>query len=232
MPSKRYIHLFFDLDRTLWDFETNARSAFQDIFKTHTLHYYFNDFDTFLKAYHKHNERLWTAYRQGKIKKKVLRTKRFYLTLKEFGVDSEDLAKKIGDEYIALSPNKTALFPDAIEVLEYLNTKYQLYIITNGFNEVQFLKMDKAGLSPYFRKVFTSENAGFQKPHPGIFAYCLNSVNAKKADSIMIGDDPEADILGAKNFGLDQVYFNPGKKHSEENPTYEIEHLKQLLEIF
>ncbi|HYX05144.1 MAG TPA: YjjG family noncanonical pyrimidine nucleotidase [Bacteroidales bacterium] len=232
MSSKKYTHLFFDLDRTLWDFETNARSAFQDIFKKHDLHYYFNDFDTFLTAYHKHNERLWMAYRQGKIKKKVLRTKRFYLTLKEFGIDSEDLAKKIGDEYIDLSPKKTALFPDAIKVLEYLKSKYQLYIITNGFNEVQFIKMENAGLSPYFRKVFTSENAGYQKPHPGIFAYCLNSVNARKTESIMVGDDPETDIQGAKNFGLDQVFFNPGRNHITEKPTFEIEQLIQLTEIF
>jgi putative hydrolase of the HAD superfamily len=228
---KKYKNIYFDLDRTLWDFDSNAKETFQDIYEKHELHKIFNNFDNFYNTYVKHNERLWKIYRDGKIRKSVLTFKRFALTLEEFGVKDEGLAKIIGQDYIEISPTKKRLFPGTYETLEYLENKYNLYIITNGFNEVQFTKLKNSKLDTFFKKIFTSENAGAQKPNAKIFEHALKSVNARKKESVMIGDDLDTDIIGAKKFGLDQVYFNPqGKKHSEDI-THEITSLKELLNI-
>ncbi|HKL08905.1 MAG TPA: YjjG family noncanonical pyrimidine nucleotidase [Bacteroidales bacterium] len=228
---KKYKHIYFDLDRTLWDFESNAKETFQDIYKKHELHKIFKTFDNFYCTYVKHNERLWKIYRDGKIKKSILIYKRFALTLEEFGVKNEELAKIIGQDYIEISPTKKRLFPGAYEALDYLKDKYSLYIITNGFNEVQFTKLKNSQLDPYFKKVFTSENAGAQKPNAKIFEHALKTVNAKKKESVMIGDDLDGDIIGAKKFGLDQVYFNPAGKEHTENITHEISSLTDLKKI-
>ena len=227
----KYKYIYFDLDRTIWDFDKNALDTFMDIYKKYNLKKISKNFDDFHDAYVKHNEILWQDYRDGKIKKSILSYKRFLLTLQEFGVDDEKLAKEIAHDYITISPTKKELFPFAHETLEYLHKKYKLYIITNGFNEVQFTKLKNSDLDKYFLKVFTSENAGAQKPNPIIFQHALNNVNADKKDSLMIGDDLQVDILGAKNFGLDQIFFNPENKKHTEDITHEITSLKELQEI-
>ncbi len=228
---KKYKNIYFDLDRTLWDFDNNAKETFQDIYEKYQFEKIFKNFDNFYNTYVKHNERLWKVYRDGKIRKSVLVYKRFELTLNEFGIDDIELAKKIGQDYIEISPTKKRLFPGTYEVLDYLKEKYNLYIITNGFNEVQFTKLKNSNLDAYFKKVFTSENAGAQKPNAKIFEHALKTVNARKKESIMIGDDLDGDILGAKKFGLDQIYFNPDKKNHSENITHEIVALKELQKI-
>ena len=231
ITNYKYKHIYFDLDRTIWDFDQNARETFQDLYGKYKLDKIFKNFDDFYYTYVKHNEQLWKDYREGKIKKTLLSYKRFILTLEEFGVDDVELAKKIAHDYITISPTKKRLFPYAHETLEYLYKKYKLYIITNGFNEVQFTKLKNSELDQYFTKIFTSEDAGAQKPNPKIFENAVKSSNARKKESIMIGDDLEADILGAKNFGLDQIYFNPDKRNHSEDITHEISSLKELQKI-
>ncbi len=224
----KYKHIFFDLDRTIWDFDNNALETFQDIYKKYRLEQIFKSFDSFYNTYLKHNERLWEKYREGKLEKLVFSYKRFALTLEEFGVSNEILAKEIAHDYILINPTKKRLFPFAHEILYYLHKKYKLYIITNGFKEVQLSKLKNSNLDKYFSKVITSEEAGAQKPDPVIFNYALNVVNACKNESLMIGDDFKSDVLGAKRFGLDQVFFNPKKKNYKEGVTYEITSLKEL----
>ena len=228
---KQYKHLFFDLDRTLWDFERNSEITLRQIFDQRNLNSIFPDFDHFIKTYKVHNEHLWDLYKERKIKKDELRNKRFLLTLQDFGVNNTKLAEKIGDDYVDISPTQTILFPDTKTVLDYLKEKYELHIITNGFVEVQYKKLRNCGLEPYFKRVTTSEEAKASKPKKEIFQVALKSVNAKKTESLMIGDDLQNDILGAKKFGIDQVYFNPEHKLHQEKITFEIDKLKILTQI-
>ncbi len=228
---KKYKHLFFDLDRTLWDYKSNVREVLKDIYDKYNLRGYSIDFEIFLNVFDRYNELLWTKFRKGQIKKEFLRDRRFYLTLKKLGVKDNDLSIKCSSDYIELSPNKTNLFPDVIETLEYLKSKYRLHIITNGFNEVQFRKLKNSGIKHFFEKVVTSDNAGSQKPNMKIFEYALTSVNARKNESLMIGDDWEIDIMGAKGYGFDQVYFNPDKIAHSEKPTIEITSIGELKKI-
>lgn len=227
----KYKHIYFDLDRTLWDFERNALETFKEIYIEYELDKIFRGFNFFFDSYTKNNDRLWKQYREGNLKKSILRNKRFALTLKDFGVKDDILAEKIGDAYVSRSPSKTHLFPYVHEALSYLERKYNLYIITNGFNEVQFSKLKNCNLDQYFNKVFTSENAGANKPNRIIFEKALKDVNAKKTESIMIGDDFDVDVLGAKRFGMDQVWFNTNGFEATEAITYEIHSLKELIDI-
>ena len=150
---RKYQHIFFDLDRTIWDFEANAKEAFEEIYVHHNLSQIFPDFDTFHSAYRKYNAQLWEKFRNGAINKEDLKHVRFYLTLKEFGKDDRELAKKLGEDYVNISARKTHLFPNSHEVLSYLKQKYKLYIITNGFHDVQIKKIENSDLRKYFQKI-------------------------------------------------------------------------------
>ena len=230
---KKYKHLFFDLDRTLWDFEANSLSTLQEIFINRNLHERgINNFEIFLNYYKNYNHHLWDLYKLGKIKKDILSVERFRGTLKYFDIIDEDLSKNIAADYVKISPTKTKLFPNTIEVLDKLSNKYHLHIITNGFSEVQFEKLKISNLSPYFIEIITSEMVGVQKPNTKVFEYSLNKAGAKASESIMIGDDQAVDIVGASNFNIDQVFVD---FHHEElicKPTWHIHHLKELLNIF
>lgn len=229
---QRYKHIYIDLDRTLWDFKVNSAEALKDLYIKYNLENVFPGYDTFRDCFISNNDILWEQYYKGKIKKDILRTLRFHMTLSEYGMPDQLLAENLDKDYITISPTKTSLFPHTIEVLDYLHSKYNLYIITNGFNEVQFTKINNSGLGKYFKKVVTSESTGYMKPRIEIFDYAITSVNARKKESIMIGDDMKADILGAKNAGLDQVYFNPERIQHNENPSFEIFSLLELKNIF
>lgn len=227
----KYKHLFIDLDRTLWDFDTNAKTALVEIYFKHKLENHFSKPEEFIDLYHKHNERLWQRYRDGKIKKEVLRYKRFDLTLAEKKIKNKFLSTQIGEDYLELSVQQKGLFPNTHEILAYLQPRYSLYILTNGFRETQFSKLRNCDLEKYFDKIFTSETIGYNKPHPKIFQWAISSVNAKKEECLMIGDDQAVDIKGARNFGLDSVFFNPENISITHPHTYMIKDLTELKEI-
>jgi putative hydrolase of the HAD superfamily len=227
-----YETIFFDLDHTLWDFETNSKEALIELADKHKLiEKGVPSVDEFLIEYFEINERLWEEYRKNLINKEALRYDRFHLALKKYEIDDFELATAIGNDYVSIAPYKTNLFPHAIEVLEYLKNKYNLHVITNGFEETQHLKLTNSKLNHYFEEIITSERSGYKKPDERMFQFSLELTKANPATSIMIGDSLEADILGAKSSGMKQVYFNPnGIEHSEEL-THEIKSLKELMNI-
>ncbi len=225
--------IFFDLDRTLWDFEKNSNQTLLDIIKKfHLLKIGVDCPKEFIRKYRVHNERLWKLYRENIITKEELRNERFLITLKDYFINDPILATKMGDEYIKKSPLKRNLFPYTIDTLVYLNKKYNLHIITNGFDEVQHIKLDYSDLKQYFNCIITSEKIGIKKPNPEIFVYALEKAKTNSKESVMIGDDLEADILGASKVGIRGVYFNPNNfKHSTQI-WREINCLSQLQELF
>jgi len=228
----KYIHLFFDLDRTLWDFDGSTRLAFEEIFKNHKLaEKGVASVDDFHRQYSLHNNELWAKYRVGGIEKEELRWLRFHLTLLDSDIDDRQLAENIGEDYLSMISNKVSLFPNAFRILEYLKPKYKLHLITNGFNEVQTQKLAVSGLGKYFLQVITSEEAGFKKPDERIFHYAFQKSGAKPDESLMIGDDPEVDIEGAKNIGMDQVLFDPEGKYNKNIATFYIRDLWELKDI-
>ena len=229
----KYKDLFFDLDHTLWDFETNSKETIQELYITHRLaDLGIVDFDGFYSTYSAHNHRLWDRYTKGFIKQEELRWKRVYLSLLDFKVANEPLAKAMSQAYLEILPNKTHLFPYTIEILEYLKQKeYKMHLITNGFESVQFKKIKNSGLADYFIEVITSEASNSLKPQKEIFEYALKNAKASVNESIMIGDNESADIQGGINIGMDTIFVNHVQVVPTVPATYTITHLKELENI-
>ena len=228
-----YKDLFFDLDHTLWDFETNSKETIQELYITHRLaDLGIVDFDGFYSTYSAHNHRLWDRYTKGFIKQEELRWKRVYLSLLDFKVANEPLAKEMSQAYLEILPNKKHLFPYTIEILDYLKEKdYKMHLITNGFESVQFKKIKNSGLQDYFIEVITSEASNSLKPQKEIFEYALKNAKASVEKSIMIGDNEFADIQGGINMGMDTVFVNHIQAIPTIPATYTITHLKELETI-
>jgi len=229
---KNYKHLFFDLDKTLWDFTGNNKDTFIDLYTIFKLEEKgIPSAEIFQSTYNKHNNQLWDQYRKGLVEKSFLSVQRYIFTLADFNIHEENLAENMSKEYIRISPLKTKLIPFSHEILEYLSKKYLLHIITNGFSEVQYIKIEKSGLKKYFDKIITSEEAGSMKPNKNIFLYSLKKAMAEVDESMMIGDDVDVDIIGAQSIGMDQVFLNL-ENHKPSIPiTYEIKSLKELIMI-
>lgn len=234
----RYRHLFFDLDHTLWDFEANSRQTLEELYSELQLAARgIDDFDRFHKSYLAHNDRLWERYRNGYIKVDELRWKRMWLSLLDFKVADEPLARDMGIRFLDRLPTRQLLFPYTREVLLYLQGKgYTLHLITNGFEKTQHSKLEHAGLKGFFGEVITSEGSQSLKPHKEIFDYALARTGARLEESIMIGDSLEVDILGALNAGMDQVHVNHLSREREALngvfPTYTVFSLQELELIF
>jgi len=227
---KAYRHLFFDLDHTLWDFEANANETLAQLFEEYDLarHGRFT-FAEFSQRYSEVNHALWRLYQSNKVTQQQLREVRFARTLTRLGVAEADVPADISARFTDILPHKTAVFPHTHEVLGYLQNKgYRLHLITNGFEDVQLIKLNSSKLTPYFEEVITSEHSGFLKPDPRMFAHALARTGARAAESLMVGDNLECDVLGAYNAGIDQVYFNPARRRHFAQTTYEIASLNEL----
>jgi putative hydrolase of the HAD superfamily len=232
--GKQYRHLFFDLDHTLWNFEENARVTLQELYLQLQLEQKgVNDFNLFHKNYLAHNEKLWERYRNGFIKQEELRIKRMWLSLLDFKIADEVLARDLSIRFLDSLPTRTILFPYALEILQYLtNRNYQLHLITNGFEKTQHSKLKYSGLDKYFKEVITSEASSSLKPNKEIFDFAFERTGAKPEESIMLGDSLEVDIIGAMRAGIDQVFINHQNITTDIIPTYTVTSLKQLEKIF
>ena len=232
--EKKYKHLFFDLDHTLWDFDTNARYALEELFEALNLSGRIDaPFQNFYENYLEHNRRLWDRYHKGHISSEELKWKRMWRTLLDFKIGDEKLAREMSTKFLDFLPVKKGVFPYTFEILDYLTARgYALHLITNGFEKVQHTKLLHSGLNKYFPHVITSERSNSMKPKKEIFEFALRLTGARVDDSIMLGDNLDADIAGAMNAGLDTVFVNHANVESPIQPTYSIRHLKELEEIF
>ena len=225
--DKSIQHIYFDLDHTLWDFETNSKIAITELHAEFNLDIHGFSVEEYIPVYLRCNEYCWDMYRKNLMKKDLLRHQRFYLSLKDFGILDRPLARKMGKRYVDMSPSKTALMPGTIEILDYLSAKYPLHIITNGFQEIQSLKMKNAGIEKYFTHIITSEKVGKRKPEPKIFAFALKKSNCDPQHAIMIGDNLEADVEGALKAGLHAIWFNHHQLENK-NGNHAVKHLGEL----
>jgi len=207
--NKKYTHIFFDLDNTLWDFNKNSRVSIYEAYIKFKLNSFGVDFDKFFDVYTIHNDSLWGQYRKKEIHKNELKRQRFQKTFEELQIIGIDPVA-MNDYYLEVMPLQTILMDGALEVLKSLKSKnYKLFVITNGFSEVQHRKMENSGLAPFFEKIFISEEVKSPKPERVIFEYAITSANARKSKSVMIGDDWEVDIMGALNIGITGIYYCP-----------------------
>ena len=225
-------HIFFDLDRTLWDFDTNSEEALRELYqKLGPKPFNSADCDNFVKIYQEVNEQHWEKYRHGQIGKDYLRRNRFVETFAQLEITN--IPENTWELYLDICPRKSRLINGAHELLKFLSQHFKLHIITNGFYETQQLKLKHSGIRDYFQHVFASDVIGHQKPHKEIFSYALQNSGATPEDSLYIGDDYKVDVLGAIDAGIYPIHFT----HSENTLAVEGSFLSygkhaQLLDWF
>lgn len=226
----KYKHIFFDLDGTLWDIHRNAELTLRQMFVQFEIDETL--FESFNKAYLKHNAKVWAMYREGTMTKEELRTARFSRSMDDIGFAyNNDWMERFAAAFVDQCPRQPHVIPGALEILNYLQGKYTMHIITNGFKEIQGIKMDGSGLSPFFVHNINSEDVGVRKPNPKIFEYAFALAGTNAEESLMIGDDWEADILGARGVGMDQVFLKFNDHRHNVQPTFTITELIQLKNI-
>ena len=222
--------IFWDLDHTLWDFDRNSDLTIFKILKNNNIKV---DVPLFLKAYHPINRKYWELYRENKVSKSDLRFYRLSDTFKELNVKVfEKLIRKLSVDYINHLSDFNYLIPNAIAILEKFHSDYNMHIITNGFKEVQKRKLKKSGLLKYFKTITISEDVGFKKPSKEIFLHAIAKANAEIEKSVMIGDNFNADIIGAKRMGMKAIYYNFHKTSEQKlEGILKIDNLLELKDI-
>lgn len=235
MTQKRYDVLFIDLDDTLYDFSANSMSAYREVYALMNYDRWFRDFDHYYEIYWERNRQLWVLYADNKITKDELNAERYTHPLRVMGVpDADAIGARFWAESMKRLPLGTRLMPYTREVLEYLKPRYRIYILSNGFSELQSRKMQSSGIEHYFDGVVLSEDIGVNKPHREIFEYALRVAGVTADRALMIGDNYEVDIKGACGAGIDQVYYNVAGAEIDDKtlkPTYTIESLLELKDI-
>jgi putative hydrolase of the HAD superfamily len=227
-----YKHLFFDLDHTLWDFERNSAETLAELHAEFGLAAYgLYSVADFQRVFRATNVQLWRAYDTNQISQAELRHARFRRVFAELDIHDHGCCDALSEAYLSRCPRKGHLVDYAAELLDYLAPRYALHVITNGFDEIQALKLKHAGLTGYFRHVTTSQNSGAKKPDVRIFTHALSRAGCCAGESLMIGDNCETDIAGGRAAGLDTVFFNPNRVTTTEQPTYTIHHLRELMAI-
>ena len=230
--DKQYTHIFFDLDHTIWDFDTNARETLEELYILHQLEKVgMPPAPLFIETYTRNNHRLWADYHLGRITKTQLRETRFKQTFIDLGVQPEVMPATFENDYVQLCPTKTNLFPHAHETLHYLQQKYTLHLITNGFKEATELKTAGTDIARYFKNIIISEIVGVNKPHRDIFEHAVTLACCGKHQCLMIGDSLEADVRGAMDYGMDAIYFNPHHAEKPHDVPVQINSLKELTAL-
>lgn len=227
-----YKNLFIDLDDTLWDTNHNNKECLEELYADYHFSRHYASFEAFYAIYMPHNLDLWAKYRTGEIDKRTLIIERFRYVLRPLGIEDVESVLAVNNDFLRRTTTKTRLIPGTMELLEYLRPSYRLFILSNGFREVQSKKLSNAGLAPYFKRMILSEDANIQKPHKGIFDFALVNTNSCRSESLMIGDSWDADIMGAYQSGIDQIWLNPdGLPAGSFTPTYTVRSLEEIYRI-
>ncbi|WP_224999316.1 YjjG family noncanonical pyrimidine nucleotidase [Cesiribacter sp. SM1] len=227
-----YKFLFFDLDHTLWDYTSNSEETLRELYEKYGLAQVGNFCtDTFCQTFDKVNRQLWSLNEAGALGRDELRRQRFVRVLEALGNTSvpEWVSEGLDRDYMSICPAKGGLLPYAREVLEHCHKRFPMYVLTNGFRDVQDIKLEAAGINHFFDGIFTAEDAGVSKPNTFFFEYVLRKVGAKPQECLMVGDNLKADIIGAASAGIDSVYYNPYRRKYNVPVQRDIHCLSELL---
>jgi putative hydrolase of the HAD superfamily len=223
--------IYFDLDHTLWDFESNSQEALKMVYQKYNHIFREISLNRFVESYKKINKRLWEMYRKKEIGQVELKLLRFEITLNALKIKHrEDLIEEMNSTYLEILSKQKLLVDGAVETLEYLKDKYELGILTNGFRKTQIVKMKSSGIFDYFSILVSSEDVGFPKPDEKIFNYAILMSKKSKDEIVYIGDDFENDILPAIRCGIGAIWF---KNHEDSLETQETDVLSisKLIEL-
>lgn len=229
----KYNTILIDLDDTLIDTIGNTETTIREIYNDYNLNEHFSSFDEFfVNHYRPNNIRLWKAYEKQEITKQELMNERFVGVFRGVADIAIEHLEVMNQDFLGRIVLKSSLIDGAIDLLDYLKSKYRLCVLSNGFTEMQYVKIKSAGLDGYFDEIVLSDVVGINKPQAGIFDYALRKLNASKSEVIMLGDNYSSDIVGARNANIEQIWYNPKKQDPADfDPTYTIEHLSEVKTI-
>ena len=228
----KYTTILLDLVDTLIDTQANSRECLKEIYRDYNISDYYPTFDDFLSVYMNNRNILWSKYSKGEIDKQTLIDGRFVNPFRDFAEITLQDTRRMNDDFLSRVVYKETHIEGAGELLEYLKPKYQIIVLSNGFTELQYRKIESAGFTPFFDGVVLSDKVGVNKPHPVIFSYALQEAGVNPEDVIMIGDNLQTDIIGAKNSGIDQLWFNPKNENPNDvRPTYTVGKLLEIKDI-
>ena len=228
----KYNAIIFDLDHTLLDTEQNSRDAMEEVYRYHSFDKYYETFDEFYNVYSAHNQKMWNAYEKNLATKEDILNLRFYTPFRHIDSLTPEKSFELNNEYLDRVVLKTKVIDGAFDLLNDLKPYFPMHILSNGFNEVQHKKMDSAGLTPYFDNIILSDHIGINKPDPAFFNYALRIIGMKPDEVVMVGDNWNSDIIGAKASKIDQVWYNPSQIAPKEFiPTYTVGKLSEVRDI-
>ena len=227
----KYSTIFIDLDDTLIDTLGDSLVNLRGLYNDYNLHRYFATVDDFLHVYSDNSRQLWGKYNKGEIDKDTLIKERFRNPFRNFADVDTDFLETMNTDFLGRMVRRPNHIDGAIEILEHLKPRYSIVVISNGFSELQYHKIENAGLSPYIDKVILSDEVGVNKPHPAIFEFALRSSEIDARSAVMVGDNIHTDISGAMNSNIDQLWFNPQKEEADIRPTYTISALCEIKQI-
>ncbi len=225
--------VFVDIDDTIWWFTENSKLSLRHVYDHFGLNEYQPDYEVFRDIYLRKNAELWQLYHYGKIEKDFLVTERFRYTLEQIGVkgDLSATSQAIDEEYLRFLAEQKILVPGAKALLEHLNKHYAVHALSNGFKGIQQRKLESAGIRHLIGKVIISDDCGVTKPLRGIFDYALRECGAEAESSVMIGDNKDADINGAKNAGWSAIYFDLKGAGVSDNADANVSSLEEIAGI-
>lgn len=230
-----YQDLFIDFDDTLYDTHGNSVIALRETFEAFALNRYFPDPQVFYDAYWLANIDLWTRYSKGEITRDYLIVERFRrpLSVGEGLEVTDACCLEMSDRFLDFCSSKSGVVEGAVELMDYLRKRgYRMHMASNGFHEVQYKKLAACGLTDYFDTIILSEDAGANKPSPQFFDYALLRSGSSRETALMIGDNLQTDIMGAKSAGLDTIFFNRYPEHeTSQEATYVVTRLADIMKI-
>lgn len=227
----KYTTILLDFDDTLIDTQGYAEKCLRGIYTDYNISTYYPTFEDFIEVYSKNTHHLWELYALGEIDKRTLIDKRFYKPFEQFSTVSREYLDEMNKDFMTRVVHIDYHIDGAKELLEYLKPKYKIVMLSNGFTELQYDKLESVGFTKYFDEVVLSDVVGVNKPHPGIFNFAMNKVGANIEETIMIGDNYLADIKGAMDSNIDQIWYNPNSLNGEEKPTFTVKTLQEIAQI-
>ena len=227
----KYTTVFIDFDDTLIDTNANAKKCMRQVYEEHNVRQYYPTFEEFFEVYEANNLKLWSDYSKGIIDKETVLSTRFVKPFENFPEVDSQYMNKMSEDFLSKIVLMGTHIEGAEDLLIHLKSKYKVVMLSNGFTELQYKKVESAGFSKYFDEIILSDAVGVNKPHPDIYKYALNKSNAVAEKTIMIGDNILADIEGAMNSNIDQIWFNPKNRETDLFPTHIVRYLSEIHSI-
>lgn len=224
-PRKKYKTILFDSDQTLLDFSRSEEHALRRSLD----HFHIFCDDSVIETYRSCNRDAWLLFEQGKMRKDEIVRFRFEMFCRQY--DLSIPPEQLNAYYMDRLCETGFVLDGTVDVLQAIYDRYTLYIVTNGVDRIQRARLNNAGITHFFKTVFTSEEIGAGKPSAAFFEKVFDRIPFSKEQALLVGDSLTSDIRGGIAFGVDTCFVNWNGAPHNDHPTYEVRDLRELLKL-